>query len=176
MEEKFHDENIVVALGDTTYIFRLPDLMTFTQDFLSDTEIIPREIALKFIASQQTTARIPIFKYLQELNLEETSLNPTEKQKIKDRIERHGKIEDSTDKISNSYKKRFPSLQKIRNNKYRTKKEIEVISYNINSLNLDAVEQYIKQEFQKIESANNTNLNSAFRRLPVVYDIKRYKS
>lgn len=175
LEEKITDENIVVALGDTTYIFKLPDLMTFLDDFINGNQNIPTDIALKFITMQAPNARIPIYKYLREVDLEETSLNNSEKDKIYERIERFSDLSSCIDTINVSYKIEYSSLKEILNEQFREEKELDVISYNIGRLDISEVWDYFKLKFKRYKSKGNTTVSTAFRRLALILDIVKYK-
>lgn len=174
--DRISDENLVVALGDTTYIFKLPDIITFMEDFLNNSEEIYTDIALKFIAIQTPNARIPIFKYLHNVDLDQTSLNPAEKEKIRQRIDRFGDLEDNINKINRSHKQAFNSIDAILDKKYREEKEIDIISYNIENFYLEEVKLYLMKKLEKYKELDTISLNSAYRRLAVLYDIKKYKS
>ncbi|MEK5390228.1 SIR2 family protein [Margalitia sp. FSL K6-0131] len=175
ISERISDENLVVALGDTTYIFKLPDVMTYMQDFLADTKHIHTDIALKFVSIQPPNARIPFFKYLKDVDIEYTSLNAVEKEKLKQRILRFGQVKNSIEKINSSHQKMFDSLEDILAEDYKEFKEMDVIAYNIERLNLDDVECYLKNKLNFYKENGVLTLNSAFRRLSVVLDIMKYK-
>ncbi|PLR75275.1 hypothetical protein CU633_21950, partial [Bacillus sp. V3-13] len=174
--ERISDENLVVALGDTTYIFRLPDVMTFLEDFIFDLNVIHTEIALKFVASQPPNARIPLFKYLRGVNIEETTLNHLEKERIRQRIERFGEIQSSINTITQYNKIPATSMQEILDMGLRQAKEMDVIAYNIENLDIDAVENYLRGRLEEVKENANQLTKSAYRRLAIMIDIIKYKN
>ncbi|MED2791392.1 MULTISPECIES: SIR2 family protein [Bacillus cereus group] len=173
--DRINDENLVVALGDSTLIFKLPDLPTYMEDFLFSTGKIHTDVALKFATTQTPNARLPIFKFLRGVELEQTSLNSDQKQKIRTRIRNYGSLRDSIDKINNSHKKSFDSLCKIQEQSFYEAKEMDVISYNIERLNIDDIETYIIEKFKEYNQQEKVRYSTEFRRLTALFDIKKYK-
>lgn len=173
--DKINDENLVVALGDSTLIFKLPDLPTYMEEFFYSKGQIHTDIALKFATTQNAQARLPLFKFLKDVELEQTSLTAHEKEKITQRIENFGDIDSSIEKINSSNKITFDSLNSILEEGYRETKEMDVISYNIERLNLNEIEQYLITKFEQNKEKGRVKYHSAFRRLALLFDIKKYK-
>lgn len=67
LEKRIGDEKLVVALGDATYIFRTPDLISYVEDYIFNKNEIPTEIALRYVASQGNTAKIPFFRHVETI-------------------------------------------------------------------------------------------------------------
>lgn len=173
--DRVNDENLVVALGDSTLIFKLPDLPTYMEDFLFSTGKIHTDVALKFATTQAPNARLPILKFLRGVELEQTSLNRDQKQKIRTRIRNYGNLKDSIDKINASHKKAFGSLSEIQDQSFYEEKEMDVISYNIEKLNMDDVGAYIIEKFKEYSQQERVKYSTEFRRLTALFDIKKYK-
>ncbi|PHD57686.1 SIR2 family protein [Bacillus wiedmannii] len=174
--ERINDENLVVALGDSTLIFKLPDLPTYMEEFLYGGGKIHTDIALKFVATTQgSNARIPLFKFLKDVELDQTSLNTSEKEKIRSRIEKFGDIQDSINVITRYRKIKFDSLAEILEQSYKESKEMDVISYNIESLEIAEIEKYLFRKFEVYREQGNVTYSTAFRRLTSLLDIKKYK-
>ncbi|HDR8522601.1 TPA: SIR2 family protein [Bacillus toyonensis] len=173
--DKINDENLVVALGDSTLIFKLPDLPTYMEEFFFGKGQIHTDIALKFAATQNAQARLPLFKFLKDVELDQTSLTAHEKEKIAQRIENFGEMSNSIEKISSSNKIEFETLGSILKEEYREQKEMDVISYNIDKLDLDEIEGYLVDKLVQSKERERVKYSSAFRRLALLFDIKKYK-
>ncbi|MES9796408.1 SIR2 family protein, partial [Bacillus toyonensis] len=171
--DKINDENLVVALG--TLIFKLPDLPTYMEEFFFGKGQIHTDIALKFAATQNAQARLPLFKFLKDVELDQTSLTAHEKEKIAQRIENFGEMSNSIEKISSSNKIEFETLGSILKEEYREQKEMDVISYNIDKLDLDEIEGYLVDKLVQSKERERVKYSSAFRRLALLFDIKKYK-
>ncbi|MFB5761299.1 hypothetical protein [Paenibacillus medicaginis] len=91
LEKRIGDEKLVVALGDATYIFRTPDLISYVEDYIFNKNEIPTEIALRYVASQGNNAKIPFFKEPKEQDIIAYNIHRLARDQIEAYIK--GKIE-----------------------------------------------------------------------------------
>lgn len=88
LPQELKNKNLVVAFGDNKYLYRFPDYVDYIKSYFS-TELMPTEIAIKFITSVSPQSTLPISKYLQlGMNLSEEI-----KKKINQRLERFRSLE-----------------------------------------------------------------------------------
>ncbi|MDC3411886.1 SIR2 family protein [Aquibacillus sp. 3ASR75-11] len=171
IESRIGDERIVVALGDTANIFRMPDIMSYVYDYILNKNEIHTDIALRFVASQNSRSRIPFFKYISGVNLDNTNLNPSEKEKIKQRIASCTDLTTVVNTINKSNKIVKNSLDAIKAEKWKKDKERDVISYNITKLDENEVAHYIEKEVVNLKKEGKLTISSAMRRLLLIYDL-----
>jgi len=171
IEKRIGDEKIVVALGDTTYIFQMPDLLSYVYDYFLGGRVIHTDIALRFVASQASTSRIPFLKHVEGVDIDKTNLHPAEKEKLKQRIARFTTPEYCIRSISDTYKIRANSLSEIIAYNHKPYKEFEIVSYNSLRIDRDELGEYIKDKIEKYKADGIRSLPSPFRRLLMIYDL-----
>jgi hypothetical protein len=163
--------NAAVVLADSSIVFAYPDAVTYFINYFSEEKTINAEIALRYIASQATTTRLPFYHYVNHINLDKTSLPSYIKDKI---ISRMAKF-DSLDKVKRSVPRNNKIIKKsfseIYAEKFVSKKEIDVVSYNIEILNLEEVKEYIIRKLLTVKSQNEFVLSTEIRRLSLCYDL-----
>lgn len=93
LPEKLKKQDIVVALGNSKYIYKIPSYVDYIKDYYLNLGNMPEEIALPFILKSQQHSTLPISKYIHP-NMKLTS---KERDKINTRL------------------KRFKSLKKLQN-------------------------------------------------------------
>ena len=160
-ESRIGDERIVVALGYTAYVY----------DYILNKNEIHTDIALRFVASQNSKSRLPFLKYISGLDLDKTNLNAAEKEKIKQRIALCSDLKSVLNSINKSYRISKNSLDDIRSEKWKKDKERDVISYNIKKLDIKEVAIYIEEEVKGLKKASVITISSAMRRLLLIYDL-----
>ncbi|WP_027086053.1 SIR2 family protein [Cohnella panacarvi] len=170
IERRIGDEKLVVALGETTYIFQMPDLLTYVYDYFFGGKTIHTEIALRFIASQAATSRIPFLKHVEGVDIDSTSLHSTEKEKLKQRIERYASPDSCIRSISETYKIRARTIAEIVAQGHQPYKEYEIISYNSLRINTEEIGQYLKGKLEVCKADGLRSLLTPFRRLLMIYD------
>ncbi|MFB5268322.1 hypothetical protein ACE41H_16285 [Paenibacillus enshidis] len=170
LEKRIGDEKLVVALGDATYIFRTPDLISYVEDYIFNKNEIPTEIALRYVASQGNTAKIPFFRHVEMVDIDKTGLNAVEKEKIKQRIERYHDLNSCTSGINASYTIRMNSIEEILSCCYKEPKEQDIIAYNIHRLARDQIEAYIKRKIEVAKEIGAGSLSTSMRRLLLAFD------
>lgn len=169
IEKRIGDGNIIVALGDAAYIFRMPDFVSYIHEYFFSENNIPTEIGLRFIANQN--GRIPLLKIVKDVNIDETSLYPKEKEKLKQKIANQKGLEELISSIPPSNQIVYNSLADIRNANYKKGKEIEVICYNALRINHDEYLEYIKEYITELKKLGTGNVVSMFRRMILIYDM-----
>lgn len=170
------DDKLVVAIGNNTVIFNIPDRLDYLRDYVKDEPEIQLTVALKFIASIARNARVPYYKHLNGCNLDECGLRPEEIQKIQ---QRHSSVQDIGTMIRSippTYRIPHGTIKEICKRGEKQYKEIEIIASNINLLPLDDVENYIKDTLSKITYPQWKKCRSQLCRLALMWDIIKNKS
>ncbi|MBY0202014.1 SIR2 family protein [Paenibacillus cucumis (ex Kampfer et al. 2016)] len=171
IEERIGDGKLVVALGDTTYIFRMPDLVSYSYDYFFESDQLNTDIALRFIASQNKKSRLPFLKFTKDLNLDETNLHPFDKEKIKQRIAAFPDANVCIKTINSSYKVKVDTIEEIIEQKFKQDKEYDVIAYNSPRLDLDKLQDYIKEKLSIFRDGGARGIPTSLRRLITIYDL-----
>ncbi|EHR3848630.1 TPA: SIR2 family protein [Listeria monocytogenes] len=176
LEEQIeHGKNIVVALGNRKNIFVFPDIISYLHDYLfASNELLP-SIALSFVAKDGSKlTKTPFVRYLKENDVLSLGLDETIITKINNKIATTSSINDIKKSMSEYYKKEHSSLNEILKVGYNQTKLINVIVYNIQKLDINDLETYIKETAFPLFShsvKHKTNLKSDLRKLFCAYDI-----
>lgn len=173
-EEIASGKPIVVALGNKKYIFVNPDLISYLQDYIFNENNLLPSVALRFVARENPKSRVPFLKYTNSNNIEKLDLYDKEKTKIRTRINNHKSFTKIQESIKSCHETGSIDLI-LDNDNYSTSKKIDLITYNIFTLDKQRVELYIKdvafpmfkEEFVKEKSS----LTSILRKLFLAYDI-----
>jgi hypothetical protein len=175
IEKRIGDGKLVVALGDATYVFQIPDLMSYLYDYFSidPTQPIHMDIALRYIASQ--TGRLPFLKHFKNVNLDKTNLHPIEVEKLKQRIKNSSDINALIKTIPGTYKVKYESLEQILDCNNKLDREYEIIAFNSPHLELDEICCYLMKKITMYKSEGVRSLMTSFRRLLLAYDILKNK-
>ena len=64
LPEKLKNQDIVVALGDSKYIYKFPDYVDYVKDYYLRPDNMPEDIAIRFILNTSPQSTLPISKYL----------------------------------------------------------------------------------------------------------------
>ncbi|WP_283593154.1 SIR2 family protein [Paraclostridium bifermentans] len=164
------NKNIVVAIGDSKIIFNMPSIVDYIYDYVSEEIEQNQDTILRFIASQNPRAILPIAKYLSIDKINNSNLHENEKSKLKKRLEKHGKL--NKQKESLQYRYEYPSLESIKNEKFEKYKEYSLIAHNIDKIPMDLVKEYILKEIKEIKDKGEYKVDTALRRLILIYDLK----
>ncbi|QJC53547.1 hypothetical protein HGI30_19745 [Paenibacillus albicereus] len=175
IEKRIGDGKLIVAIGDATYIFQMPDLLGYINNYFFEPELIHTDIALRFIASQISSSRIPFLKYVKDVDIDKTNLHQFDKDKLKQRISNYTNLEDCTKSINASYKIRLDSLSDIRQQNFNKEKEFEVVSYSAQRISLSELEDYVREHLDYYQEKKARSLPTAFRRLLMVMDMIKNK-
>ncbi|APO43355.1 hypothetical protein BS614_04330 [Paenibacillus xylanexedens] len=170
VERRIGDNKLIVALGDATYIFQMPDLLSYVYNYFFESDVIHTDIALRYIASQPDNSRIPFLKYIKEVDVDQTNLHNFDKDKIKRRITKFSDVGECTRTISASYKIKRNSLQAIIDLKFKEEKEFDVIAYNAQALDRDQLREYLLAKLNRYKDEGARLLPTSLRRIFMVYD------
>ncbi|MEH7463884.1 SIR2 family protein [Bacillus thuringiensis] len=174
LEENILTKNITVALGDSKYIFQIPDVITYALDYISDTDEISNEIRMRFAANQQ--GRFPMQKVSDTLLIEKSSLHPTEKEKLKQKVKTASNFNKHYKTIIKSSVVRVGEINvdKIINKDVKKVKIYETLSFHIRELDLSELKIYLISELQELKEKGEIKMSTEFRRLILLYDILVY--
>ena len=179
ISKNIENSNVVIGFGDDKYIFQIPDLITYCYDYISESFEINTDISLRFILLQNGNARIPASYYLKDELIDNGTLHPTEKQKLYQRKERlldfdkhYGAVVNSQ-VILNDAENLDQIIQLAETESANKDKINETICANINNLNLVEVKQFILRELDEKKANGDIRLSTAFRRLLLLYDLKK---
>ncbi|MCC4347425.1 SIR2 family protein [Limosilactobacillus reuteri] len=172
------DQNdpVVMALGEAKYFYVYPDLLSYIEDYFNNTNKYAPEVALAFAAREgNSRTRIPFSKYWHKIaNLEEINLSESNKKKLLDKISYCGDLRSIKNSINSSYQIHFTSIEKISKQSGNSSiKKYELLSYNIDSLDLDELKNFIINQAIpdfKASITKGTNLKSSIRKFLLAYD------
>ena len=171
IEEVLKKKNIVVAIGDSTLVFVMPTLVTYTYDYIAEKTQQNTETILRFIANQQ--GRIPFIKYVTSKSIEESNLNEREKKNLRNRLK---KFSDLKEQISTAtqYYIGYTKIDDIKLKNFKEYMEYNTIARAIDKIPLDDVKKYIIEKLDVIKT-NNGTISSELRRLTLIYDLIKNK-
>lgn len=170
LEKRIGDGKLIVALGDATYIFKMPDLISYIYEYFFATEQLHTDVALRFIASRNSDSRLPFLKYTKDIDIEKTNLHNFDKEKIKQRISIFQDINSCLKTISVSNRIKKDRFEEIIDLKFKGEKECDVLSYNAQRIDALKIREYIKTRLEKDISSGQRSLSTGFRRLIMIYD------
>jgi hypothetical protein len=173
--EKNHElrRNAAVVMADAAIVYAFPNLIDYFLNYFSAAEKLNSDVALHYIGNQLPKSNIPFWWYVKNLELDNSSLNSIEKDKVKARKERFSNVETVRNKISTSNQIKVSSFVDIENRTWKTeKKRADVIAFNIDNLNKEEVLEYILNELNKLKEKNEFKIDTPLRRLCTIYDIK----
>lgn len=117
LPEKLKTQDIVVALGDSKYIYKYPDYVDYVKDYYLNPDNMPRDIALHFILHTSPQSTLPVSKYLDD----NMTLNDQDREKINSRL------------------KKFQSLKELQQGAKIPKMYIATLKKQFNQTNKDAI-------------------------------------
>lgn len=177
LEANLRTKNIVIAFGDGKYIFQIPDIVSYCLDYISDKDEISNDIRMRFAVYQNGNARFPINKILDKTLIEESSLHPSEKLKLLQKTEWYSSFERHYKSINQSsvFNKNLSDINKIIEGDTKKSKIYETLSYNIKSLDLNALKKFLISELEELKEKGEIRIITELRRLLLLYDILKYK-
>lgn len=180
LESSLLTKNITVAIGDSTYIFQIPDIISYCLDYISDKDEISTEIRMRFAViqiSQAPNSRFPINKLLDLEQITSSGLHPSEKQKLIQKIPHFTNFQYHYDKIISSsvFNRKTTKIEEIIYVKTKDVNIFETLSYNIQRLDLEELKRYIVSELTLLKEKGEFKINTQFRRLLLLYDIVKNK-
>ncbi|BBM16428.1 hypothetical protein G15_0030 [Enterococcus avium] len=172
--EKNHDlrKNAAVVIADAAIVYAYPNLIDYFINYFSDQEKLNTDVGLHFIGGQLPKTNIPFWWYVDNLELENSTLNSREKDKIKARMDRFSDVKKIKNKIHSSNHIKASSFADIESLGFKIKKKIDVIAYNIDVLDQSDVLKFILEELSKLKENNDFKIDTPLRRLCIAYDIK----
>ena len=175
LPEDIKQRRIVVALGDKKNMFVNPSYVDYVEDYFNDGGTFLPEVALRFIANENTQARLPFVKYLKDVDYEKFEfLSKKQKEKISKRIEKMGALRDIVDTVPKNNKREYSNLNSILLLNAPKTRELELIAYNIERIPINNIIDYInKNVIPNLQENYNNNAPelSAQRRLLLAYDL-----
>ena len=175
LPEDLKNRRIIVALGDKKNIFVNPNFVEYVEDYFNDGGTFLPEVALRFIANENPQTRLPIVKYLKDVDFSKYSfLSPKEKSKLEARISNMGKLQYLIDTIPRTNKKDYEQIEDILKLPCKKTKKLELLTYNIKQFSPDEILEYINSEILpslRESYFNKTTDLSAQRRLLLAYDL-----
>ena len=171
IEKIIGNKNVVVAIGDNKIIFALPNILTYLEDYIIENFDQNIDVILRYIANQNQRARLPFIKYLTEKNIDESSITPFEKERLRDRIKIFSNIDHQIRLIPATYRETFYSLKDILNQGYNEEREFNVISYNIKNIDNEILKKYLLEKLKNMKEKGEHIVSTAFRRLTLLYDL-----
>jgi hypothetical protein len=163
-------EKIVVALGDSRVIFKIPNKLTFLEDYIFDKNELTTDVILRFLANENATGRYPFLKYVSIEKINNSNLHDYEKEKLRQRLVNHGSLRKQIQSIPDGYKNIVNDIEQILNKNYKMDREYNLIAYNIERLDFEKVEGYVKEKVKELVDAGEGKINTNFRRLLLIYD------
>lgn len=170
LEEGIIDKNIVVAIGDSKLIFKMPNIVEYILDYVSDEQDQNSDTILRFIASQNN-AILPFWKYLSNEKIDKCNLAESEKNKLRKRLATYSDLSSQTNALQ--FKETYNSLGEIKSQHFKEYHEHIVVSYNIDMLGLEVVKDYLIQELKKVKDKGEITVSTQLRRLALIYDFKK---
>lgn len=175
IEEKINaGKPIVVALGNRATIYVMPNIKSYLEDYIMERNEIAHEIALKFVAENPRNSRVPFVRHYNAVDLEKVNLSKTEKDKLRTRIQNHGKLKSCIGSINKYHQIEMGKIEEIIDSDFSKSKELDVVTYNIERLNLEEVKEYIQNIVENLLPEASPNILSNIRKLATAYDLIRY--
>lgn len=175
LPEDIKKRRIVVALGDKKNMFVNPSYVDYVEDYFNDGGTFLPEVALRFIANENTQARIPFVKYLKDVDFSKYEfLSKKQKLKLNTRISVMGHLQSLIDSVPKSNKKDYDTLASILELSAPNTRKLELIAYNIKKFSPDEILNYINSDVLPVlrdNYFNNAPEISAQRRLLLAYDL-----
>jgi len=111
LPEELERKNLVVAFGDSRFIYKYPTYADYVKDYFLEKENMPLEIALKFILKTTPKSTLPVSKYVAKVKSRNFILNEKDKIKLNKRLSSYPSFESL--RIPNTPNKDQNALQKL---------------------------------------------------------------
>lgn len=174
LETNLQNKNLAVAIGDSKFIFQIPDIISYSLDYVSDKDEISTEIRMRFAIIQQ--GRFPMNKILHKELINSSNLHPSEKEKLIQKIASFSSFKDHFSSIVSSsvFSRDTSDMKSIVNSNQKRVNIYETLSFNIHHLDMDELKVFIISELEELKSKGEIKINTQFRRLLLLYDILKY--
>jgi hypothetical protein len=174
IERVVGNKNIVVAIGDSTIIFNMPNIVDYIYEYISEKSEQNLDTMLRFIASQQGNSILPILKYVSEENIIKSNLHEKVKAKLRDRLKKQANL---TVQIGAIYcKAEYNSIEEITFESLTKYKEYSLIAYNFDKIGFQKIKKYILEEIKKSKDNGEITVETSLRRLALIYDLKKFEN
>lgn len=181
LPEELKSKNLVVAFGDSRYIYKIPTYTDYIKDYFLGKEDMPLKIAVQFIKQTPSKSTLPIAKYVAKIKKEKFALDKNDREKINGRLKRFNSIDSlNIQKISNKYTVVLKGLdlsqpEKIfSDDKIKPYIKLNYITTNIRKFDQKSVLQFIKYILLKRSDKDikDTNCRKLFMAYSLLYDKK----
>ena len=166
LPDKLKKQDIVVALGDSKYIYKIPDYVDYIKDYYLHPDNMPEEIALPFILKSQPHSTLPISKYI-HTNMKLTS---KAEKKINDRLKKFGSLKDlqkgikisKTDnaKFSEEFNSEIKLKDFLREKNSEKDKKIAFLTKKIDQINKDELKELVMSLLKTEDNSFLTKTNT----------------
>jgi len=106
LPEELKNKDLVVAFGDSRYLYKMPDYRDYIQSYFGENDDLPVEIAFKFVSQFANNVALPIRRFVKKaIDLSEDgnlALPPKIVTKINNFMKNTPDLQTLTDKISDS--------------------------------------------------------------------------
>lgn len=168
-------EKIVVALGDSTVIFKIPNKLTYLEDYIFNKNELTSDVILRFLANEPVAGRYPFIKYVSMEKIEESNLHDYERERLRQRLSSQGDFKAQLDTINKTYRQVYTDINDILDEDYVSDREYNLIAFNIERLDFNKVEEYVKDKVKELIEAGEGKINTNLRRLLLLYDLLKNK-
>lgn len=152
LPDELKSKNLVVALGDSRFLYKYPTYADYVKDYFLGKEEMPLEIALRFIVKTAPNSTLPVSKYILRVKNGELTLKDKDKDRINDRLGSFPSLEslrfpDTPKKHQNSLQNmNFNNVQKIlsRNDSIKNYTKLNYFSSHIKDYSKETALSLIK--------------------------------
>lgn len=174
IERVVENKNIVVAIGDSTIIFNMPNIVDYIYEYISEKSEQNLDTMLRFIASQQGNSILPILKYVSEENIIKSNLHEKVKTKLRHRLSKQANLIVQIGALH--YKIAYNSIEEIKVEIFTKSKEYSLIAYNFDKIGFQSIKEYILEEIKKSKDNGEITVQTGLRRLALIYDLKKFEN
>lgn len=173
-DKEIREKNIVVAFGDGHYIYKFPDILTYSREYFKEKSEMPLEIILGFIAQQPSNSNFPIRKYLKNIEEfiernKETRQAINLKKKLDKEKEFNYLAAKESLRVSQTHLESCHSCQTVKDVMAMTtipkQQRITYIASHLDKFDTEEIKNYIVETLEVSES-----LTTEFRKLLKIFD------
>jgi len=170
IEDTIKNKNIAIALGDRATLFIAPTIVDYCISYINEDFNQNIDVILRFLANRSQSERVPMLRYINAENLEKSTISKREKEKNKNYLDKHNRLEKEMNDIP--YKKKYEDFEAIlKENQSNDSKIYQYIAYNIDNLNLEKIKRYILEKLNEIKQQGEIKVGTQLRRLCLIYDL-----
>lgn len=168
------DSNLVVAIGDSQVIFRPLSLLEYLKQYYFEADMNV-ETGLNFLVTQNNKSRQPFMRFLNEENVDSSLIVSQSKENLRQRLANQANLETQLKMINPTFQKQYGTLAEIKELKGRKYTKYALIAHNIDNFSLDKIEGFIKEELKDLFEKGEHKVDSEFRRLMLIHDLKKHE-